>query len=82
VNSIEAELPGLSAGDYQEMVKAIELQNMVAVSRMVIKSALERKESRGSHYRSDYPDENDRDWLNNMVVSKGKAGMTVSMKLS
>lgn len=64
------------------MVKAIELQNMVAVSRMVIKSALERKESRGSHYRSDYPDENDRDWLNNMVVSKGKAGMTVSMKLS
>lgn len=32
-----------------------ELRNMICVAQLIIKSALERKESRGAHYRTDYP---------------------------
>ena len=32
-----------------------ELRNMICVAQLIIKSALKRKESRGAHYRTDYP---------------------------
>jgi len=34
---------------------AYELRNMITVSKLITKSAIMRKESRGAHYRSDYP---------------------------
>ncbi len=32
-----------------------ELRNMICVAQLIVKSALERRESRGAHYRLDYP---------------------------
>ena len=43
------------------------LQNDVMVSEIIIMSAIERRESRGAHYRSDYPDRNDVRWKKNIV---------------
>jgi L-aspartate oxidase len=34
---------------------ALELRNLLVVGRLITEAALERRESRGSHYRSDYP---------------------------
>lgn len=34
-----------------------DVQNMLLLSEGIIRSALERKESRGAHWRTDYPDE-------------------------
>ena len=34
---------------------AMELRNMATVARLILRAALDRRESRGSHYRSDYP---------------------------
>ena len=39
----------------------IEFRNLVQVARLITEGALKRKESRGVHFRSDYPDE-DRSW--------------------
>ncbi|MEE9201139.1 MAG: FAD-binding protein, partial [Candidatus Brocadiales bacterium] len=39
-----------------------ELQNMLLVSRLIANSARERRETRGVHYRSDFPDSNDKEW--------------------
>jgi len=34
-----------------------------------------RTESRGSHYRTDYPAEDNAQWLKNIVISKEDSGM-------
>ncbi len=43
------------------------LQNDVMVAEVIIMSAIERRESRGAHYRSDYPATNDIRWRRNIV---------------
>ncbi len=39
-----------------------ELQNMLIISRLMIGSALQREETRGVHYRSDFPQRDDANW--------------------
>jgi L-aspartate oxidase len=39
-----------------------ELQNLLTVARLMIGSALEREESRGTHYRRDFPERDDEHW--------------------
>ena len=41
-------------GDYCANIEEYELRNMLITSKLVIKSALQRKESRGAHYRTDF----------------------------
>ncbi len=50
-----------------EIQKYFELKNMITVAEIIIRCALERKESRGAHYRSDYP-ETREEWKGNLVV--------------
>jgi len=51
-------------------MRFIELRNMLAVSKIVCLSVLLRKESRGSHYRSDFPKEDNHNWLKNIIARK------------
>lgn len=51
-------------------VKDYELQNIVLLSGLVIESALERKESRGAHYRSDYSRTDDENWLRSIIKKR------------
>ena len=53
---------------------AIDLNNLLTVSEMVTKAALERKESRGAHFRDDYPAKDDQFGSFNVVVRKGAGG--------
>lgn len=50
-----------------------ELQNMLLLSRLITDSARRRKETRGVHYRSDFPDRNDKDWKRHTDVRYGTA---------
>ncbi len=61
-----------------EWVSALELQDMTLVAEMIIRSALLRKESRGAHYRTDYPTLDNKQWFANIVISKKKAKMNLS----
>jgi L-aspartate oxidase len=44
-----------------------ELQNLLTIAGLMIDSALEREESRGVHYRSDFPDRDDRRWAKHVI---------------
>jgi succinate dehydrogenase/fumarate reductase flavoprotein subunit len=45
-----------------EMLDALELENMIILSRQTLLAAKYRKESRGNHIRQDYPNRNDKEW--------------------
>lgn len=47
-----------------------ELQNMLTISRLMIGSALAREESRGCHFRSDFPNRDDRNWQRHLVCPR------------
>ena len=53
-----------------DLIKLLEYQSMRLVARMVCRAALERTESRGSHCRRDFPEEDNRNWLKNIVLRK------------
>lgn len=48
----------------------LELRNIVTTAKLIIISALKRKESRGLHYTTDFPDQNDRYWKHDTIISK------------
>jgi succinate dehydrogenase / fumarate reductase flavoprotein subunit len=53
---------------------ALDLQNLLIVSEAIARSGLARKESRGGHFRDDYPDKNPELGKVNFVVRKGPDG--------
>ena len=54
-----------------ELLTALEVINMVEICILVVKSAILRRESRGAHFRSDYP-ESDDGWKRSIVLNKNK----------
>lgn len=52
----------------QELVNALELKGMLDLAEVVCLGAIERRESRGSHYRLDYPERDDEDWLRHTLA--------------
>jgi succinate dehydrogenase / fumarate reductase flavoprotein subunit len=53
---------------------ALDLKNLLTVSEAVTRCALERKESRGGHFRDDYPEKDPAYATFNFVVQKGSDG--------
>ncbi len=58
----------------KELIRLLELTNMLTVAEIVCRSALLRTESRGSHFRSDFPREDNENWLANLIASKAEEG--------
>ena len=60
--------------------EALELGNMLKTAQVIVFSALQRKESRGAHYRSDYPERNDEEWLKHTLVYAAPEGLKTAYK--
>ena len=63
-----------------ELQEALELGNMLKISEAVVLSALQREESRGAHYRSDFPDRNDEIWLKHTLIFQTSSGFQFRYK--
>jgi succinate dehydrogenase / fumarate reductase flavoprotein subunit len=58
----------------QDVLGALELQFMLDNAECIIAGAVERKESRGAQFRTDYPERNDEEWLKHINLSPGSDG--------
>ena len=54
--------------------EALDVRNQLAVAHAIVVAALAREESRGAHYRSDFPQQNDEAWLRYLVMARGADG--------
>ena len=59
-----------------EWIKALEVENMVLTAEAIAKAALMREESRGAHYRRDFPKTDNKNWLVNIIVRNDNGVMT------
>ena len=53
----------------QDVLGALELQFMLDNAECIVVGAIERKESRGAQYRTDFPERNDEEWLKHINLS-------------
>jgi len=67
-------VPLLYAGDQHELRLVHETRNMVLNAEMRLRASLFRTETRGCHYREDYPLRDDDNWLAWVLLRKGARG--------
>jgi succinate dehydrogenase / fumarate reductase flavoprotein subunit len=58
----------------QEVLVNIEFECMLDVAEAILLGALKREETRGSHYRTDFPARNDQDWLKHTLLTWTEKG--------
>ncbi|MBI4333188.1 MAG: FAD-binding protein [Chloroflexi bacterium] len=75
---LDQEVKAAGAKDIHELVKLREVDNLLLLANLTFLSALERKESRHSHYRQEYPFRDDVDWLKWVVMKNtGEKGIQI-----
>ena len=73
-------LRALHAEGYTDLTEALELGSMIDCSEALVEGALARQESRGAHFRTDFPERDDKNWLNHTVVRKTSGGLELTKK--
>jgi len=71
-------VPKLIANDGHELRISHETKNMVLLAEMMLRASLFRTETRGLHYREDYPKRYDPEWLAWVKIKEEKGNMTLS----
>jgi len=64
----------LRADDQHDLRLVHETKNMLLNAEMKLRASLFRTESRGVHYREDFPARDDENWLTWIMISQGKGG--------
>ena len=75
LQEMQKELDNLDVSDKAQynadLLTALEVINMVEICILTVKSAILRRESRGAHFRSDFPESKD-EWKKSIIMSKNK----------
>jgi fumarate reductase (CoM/CoB) subunit A len=75
LQEMQKELENLDVSDKKQynndLMTALEVINMVEICILTVKSAILRRESRGAHYRSDFP-ETKEEWKKSIIFNKNK----------
>jgi succinate dehydrogenase/fumarate reductase flavoprotein subunit len=70
VKEVNEKLPDLAAKDLHYLSKCHEVKSMVLCAELTFRAALKREESRGSHFREDYPKRDDKNWLKWIILKR------------
>ena len=62
----------------REFIETLELSNLLKVAKTVSTPALQRDESRGAHFRQDYPKWDNRNWLKHLRISQKNGTLQLS----
>jgi len=63
-----------------ELVEALELGFLLDCAEAIAAAALAREESRGAHYREDFPARDDANWLKHTLITRTSGGLQLSYK--
>ncbi len=76
LTKMKEEIKDLDVKDVEQyntsLVTALEVINMIEICILIVKSAMLRRESRGAHYREDFPQSNDKIWRKSIVMSQNR----------
>jgi len=72
--SIQEELDNLKVDSLRKLKELLQVRNMLMVASFITNAALRRQESRGAHYRTDYPFRDDKKWIKNIRIQKDAHG--------
>ncbi len=70
----KTQVPAMAAGDIHDVIKVKEAESVVLNAEMMLRASLMRKESRFSHFREDYPQRDDVNWLKWVVITQDPGG--------
>jgi len=72
--------PKLTAKDAHELRLAIETRSIIHNAEMKLRASIFRKESRGTHYREDYPRRNDPEWLAWVILKQEEGEVKITKR--
>ncbi len=78
LEAISDELRALNPNCYWHSTEAFEFQNMRDLAALITEAAILRTESRGTHYREDFPERDDVKWKKHIVLRRGEAAKIVA----
>jgi len=78
IEKLKEKLPDLNAKDPHYLGKCHEVKSMTLCAELTFRAALMRTESRGFHYREDFPAQDDKNWLKWIIIKQDKEEMKLS----
>jgi succinate dehydrogenase / fumarate reductase flavoprotein subunit len=78
LKNVSQKLKDLSAKDFHYLSKCHEVKSMTLCAELTYKAALTRTESRGFHFREDYPVPDDKNWLKWIILKKEGDGIKIT----
>ncbi len=71
-------LQRVGAPDFHDLARYHSAESMLMAAEFTYRAALTREESRAQHFREDYPDRDDENWLKWINIEQGEGGPTLT----
>ncbi|MFC1493959.1 FAD-binding protein [Thermodesulfobacteriota bacterium] len=78
IEALKKNLNDLYAKDLHYLSKCHEVKSMALCAELTFRAALMRSESRGFHFREDFPEQDDKNWLKWIIIKEDKGKMKLS----